>query len=102
VATSLTNNERGEVEAEAEVEAEVEGEVEARSSLIRKRSSKKERSARNQVRFCRGLFPPTGDLGSRGVRGAVGLGYRFTVYKRTLPRAPSGGGSVLLLALKGC
>jgi hypothetical protein len=33
---------------------------------------------------------PTGDLGHRGVRGAVGLGCRFT-YKRTLPPAPSSG-----------
>jgi hypothetical protein len=30
--------------------------------------------------FCRHRFLPTGDLGYRGVRGAVGLGYRFTVY----------------------
>jgi hypothetical protein len=32
---------------------------------------------------------PSGDLGYSGTRDAVGLGYRFTVYKRTLPRAPS-------------
>jgi hypothetical protein len=32
-----------------------------------------------QVRFCRDRFSPTGELGCRGVRGAVGLGYRFTV-----------------------
>jgi hypothetical protein len=32
-----------------------------------------------QVRLCRYRFPPSGDLGHRGVRGAVGLGYRFTV-----------------------
>jgi hypothetical protein len=38
-----------------------------------------------------------GDLGYRGVRGAVGLGHRFTVYKWTLPPAPSRGGSVVLV-----
>jgi hypothetical protein len=31
-----------------------------------------------QVRFCRCRFSATGDLGYRGIRGAVGLGYRFT------------------------
>jgi hypothetical protein len=36
--------------------------------------------------------------GYRGERCAVGLGYRFTAYKRTLPPAPSRGcGSVLML-----
>ena len=29
-----------------------------------------------QVRFCRDRFFPTGELGYRGVRGAVGLRYR--------------------------
>jgi hypothetical protein len=47
---------------------------------------------RLQVRLCRFTgVSPTGDLGYRGVRGAVGLGHRFTVYKRTLPPAPSRG-----------
>jgi dynein heavy chain len=32
-----------------------------------------------QVRFCRYRFSPTGELGYSGIRGAVGLGYRFTV-----------------------
>jgi hypothetical protein len=36
-----------------------------------------------QVRCCRYRFPPTGELGYRGFRGAVGLGYR-SLYKRTL------------------
>jgi hypothetical protein len=31
--------------------------------------------------FCRYRFPPTGGLGYRGIRGAVGLGNRFTVLK---------------------
>ena len=31
-----------------------------------------------EVRWCRDRSSPTGDLGNRGVRGAVGLGYRFT------------------------
>jgi hypothetical protein len=34
---------------------------------------------RAQVRLRRGRFSLTGDLGHRGIRGAVGLGYRFTV-----------------------
>jgi hypothetical protein len=34
---------------------------------------------------------PTGDLGCRGARGAVGLGCRFAAYKQTLPSAPSRG-----------
>ena len=34
---------------------------------------------RHQVRFCRDRFSASGDLGYRGVRGAVGLGYKFTV-----------------------
>jgi hypothetical protein len=38
-------------------------------------------------------FAAAGDLGYRGIRGAVGLGYRFTVYKRTRPKK----GSILLL-----
>jgi hypothetical protein len=33
-----------------------------------------------QVRFRRDRFPPTCDLGYRAAGGAVGLGYRFTVY----------------------
>jgi hypothetical protein len=33
-----------------------------------------------QVRFLPiPVFPYTGDLGYRGIKGAVGLGYRFTV-----------------------
>jgi hypothetical protein len=32
-----------------------------------------------EVRLCRYRLSLTGDLGFRGVRGAVGLGYRFTV-----------------------
>jgi hypothetical protein len=32
-----------------------------------------------QVRFCRYRFSSTGELGYRGTRGAVGLGYRSTV-----------------------
>jgi hypothetical protein len=32
-----------------------------------------------ELRLCRDRFPPTGDLGYRRIRGAVGLGYRFTV-----------------------
>jgi hypothetical protein len=55
----------------------------------------------NQVRLRRGRFSPPADLGYRGTRGAVGLGYRFTVYKRTLPPAQVvGGGSVVLLIYK--
>jgi hypothetical protein len=45
--------------------------------------------ARTQVRFCRERS--TGDLRYRGTRGAVGSGadgYRFTVFKRTLPPGP--------------
>jgi hypothetical protein len=49
-----------------------------------------------QVRLCRGRFSlpvhyrcTAGDLGYREIRGALGLGYRFTGYKRTLPPAPS-------------
>jgi hypothetical protein len=34
---------------------------------------------RRQVRFCRDRFSATGELGCSGIRGAVGLGYRFTV-----------------------
>jgi hypothetical protein len=53
------------------------------------------------VRLCRYRFSPTGDLGYSGIRGAEGLRYRVTVYKRTLPpTARWGGGSVLLLILK--
>jgi hypothetical protein len=44
-----------------------------------------------QVGFCRHWFPATGDLGTGGVRGTAGLGYRFT---RTLP--PAWGVLVLL------
>jgi hypothetical protein len=43
------------------------------------------------VRFRRYRFSPTGDLGYSGTRGAVGLGHTLTVYKRTLPPAPSSG-----------
>jgi hypothetical protein len=32
-----------------------------------------------QVRFCRDRFSATGELGYSGIRGAAGLGYRFTV-----------------------
>jgi hypothetical protein len=52
-----------------------------------------------QVRCCRYRLPPSGDLGYSGARGAVGLGYRSTVYKRTLPPAPSR--VVLFVILKG-
>jgi hypothetical protein len=31
-------------------------------------------------------------MGGMGVRSAVGSGYRFSVYKRTLPPAQLGGG----------
>jgi hypothetical protein len=31
------------------------------------------------VRFCQHRFSPTGELGYSGIRGAVGLGYRFPV-----------------------
>jgi hypothetical protein len=34
---------------------------------------------RLQVRLCGDRFPPTGDLGYRGIGCAVGLGCRFTV-----------------------
>jgi hypothetical protein len=55
--------------------------------------------ARAGVRFGRLGFFPTDDLGYRGVRGAVGLGCGFIVYKRTLPSHQGGGGSVLLLLI---
>jgi hypothetical protein len=39
----------------------------------------------------REILPRPVDLGYRGISGAVALGYRFTVYKRTLPPASSWG-----------
>jgi hypothetical protein len=37
------------------------------------------KAAPQEVSFCRDRFSPTGELGCSGIRGAVGLGYRFTV-----------------------
>jgi hypothetical protein len=46
-------------------------------------------------------FAAAGDLGYRGVRGAIGIGYRFTEYKRTLPPAPSKGLPGFIVNSKG-
>jgi hypothetical protein len=44
---------------------------------------------------------PAGDLEYRGRRGAVGVGYSFTVCKRTLPPAPSRGWFGFIVNSKG-
>jgi hypothetical protein len=41
--------------------------------------------------LARHLLFPTGDFGFRRIRGAVGLGHRLTVYKRTLSPVPRKG-----------
>ena len=50
-----------------------------------------------QVRLCRYRFSVPVKLGYKGDKGRGRVGYRFTVYKRTLPPAPSRGWVLLLI-----
>ena len=56
-------------------------------------------SARAEVRFRRHRFSLPGDLEYRGRRGAVGLGYRFTVYAD--PATSSRGWLGFIVSYKG-
>ena len=53
--------------------------IEFRKGVNRRVVSRPRIVACDTVRFRRDRFSPTGELGYSGIRGAVGLGYRFTV-----------------------